>query len=260
MKNLTELGVKFLGGNSLGIANILVLNLTTGMYVKADGTETATLTYRTFDTYCSSNYSSVELTLMYWITLDPACEYDITVAGSGTKNASSSGYTISLLGYVEKEAWVDAHVHTTLRFWHTEYPAVVYDFTAISGTPLDIVKTETIAADGFTNMFTLSTSYHAYEFTRMYVDGEWLKSYDTNFTWGSNSPYYNDETMDSVNKGFTVYFVDTPVAQDIILEFKPYVNTYKIFKTYKLPEDSLDSSIVATATNIRELSYAVEVV
>lgn len=274
MKNLREIGVLFRGYNSAivgangdtGIALITVLNLTTGKYIDALGksynsTSDAGYIARTFDTYCSANYTAVERDgLMYWISLEVDNEYDISISGSGTKNIASSGYDIVVINIYEKEPWVDAYVNTTLRFWHSDFPFTTYDYTPVAGEVFDFIKTETLTADGLTNTFSLSIG-RAYEFLGVSIDNgiSYLKSYDTSLTWGKNTPSYDDETMNSDYR-FTINFIETPEVGNIIIKYKPYVNRYKVLKTYKLPQDQLDSSIISTTSNLRELDYSVEVI
>jgi hypothetical protein len=267
LKNIREFGIKFLAiKDSLspyngisGIANITVFNITTGKYIGSDGLSYNDVKTRTFDTYVSTNYSTAETSLMYWISLVDGDEYDISVSGSGTKNPASGGYDISILGYYEKEPWVDGKVNNTLRFWHTDFSSNYYDFIPVANTPLEIVKTYTFTADGLTNTFTLPSNLHAHEFTRVQVGSVWLDSYNNNLTWGSNSPNYDDETMDSIYKGFTVNFLETPPVGNITVEFKPLINRYKIMKTMVLPT-SRDTVTINTSATIRELDYSIEVV
>ena len=274
MKNLREVGLKFLGSTTIGgtlgttgIALITVLNNTTGKYIDANGTSFTSITStgyvaRTFDTWVSTNCTQTEAVLMYWISLVAGDTYTISVSGSGTKNIYSSGYNISYLGTYDKEPWVDGHVVTTLRFWHTSYPTCYYDFiTSTGGTTFEIEKIETFVSNGLTNTFTLDSNYHAYEFTRVSLNGVWLNPYDTSITWGSNNPNYDDETMDSIYKGFTVKFLEIPaIGSTIIVEYVPLVNTYYVTKQMVLPTSASNSSIVDTKVNLRELSYGVEIV
>lgn len=255
MKNRYEFGIKLLGGADQGIQAITLYDITDSVYIKSDGTTSLTSVGRLFDCYCSANYSTKEKEIVYWMTLTEGHEYDISINPSGTKNALSTNYGLTLIDYLQKDKWVDAYIQTTVRMWHEDFPSDFYEFTPINRNKVELVKSQSFTSDGIITDFVLSTG-RAAEFLNIIVNGVVLETYDTSLSWGADTEYSND-TIDATTKRFGVRFVEAPTSGTVTINYKPFVNKYKVMKYTKQARDIYGNNI-SNNTNIREQDYSCE--
>jgi hypothetical protein len=265
MKNRRELGIKFHRDENSGIATIVVYDETDAMYLTSAGIEFSTYTYATIDLYIPvSGYEAFEKDFVYWITLTPEHVYTITIKKSGFTNPLSGGSKINISGYLQTEEFVDSTISGILKTYNSLYPGDLYIYSLISDstTAVSLEKTQSFTVSGSPqSVFSLSGTNRASKFLSVSLDGgvTYLPPFDISFTWGSNSPYYNDETID-LNGYLSVLFNENiGIGETILIKYIPAVDSFLVEQSIQQPH-STDNSYTDLKAETRFLDYAFEVI
>jgi len=200
---------------------------------------------------------------LYQVALpDLTHTYSITVEHSGSHNPSCAGsdYTVEYGSPFRTDKLTSATVQTTLTTWHTSYTFDVATYTLTPNVVTSLAKTQAFNGDGITKVFTLPSSYHASSFDSYSDDGGTTWKYPTSIDidWGSNSPAYDNETIDS-SGNFSINFFTAPATGtgNIIIKYIPMVNKYKIRREIQLP---YDGSYIDSRAEVRLLNDALELI
>ena len=273
MKNRKEYGIKFRRDESSGIAAVVVYDKTDGQYLTEYGIKQNTYVETLIDLYCPiSGYTSAEKDCIYWITLEEGHLYDIFAKRSGTKNAASGDYFLNIVSFLSVEKMVDTQISGTLTTYHSAYETdkYIYDLglytyplidSSIAQNSSSLSKDQSFSVSTATSIFSLAGSNRAAKFVSISRDNgvTWLLPYSVELVWGSNAPYYNDETID-LDGYFSVNFSD-PVdsGETVIVRYIPDVDNLWLEHSFGQPSSS-DGSYIDLRVNDRFLDYALEII
>ena len=245
-----DIGINFVKGTDAGIAKITLTNTTDSIVV---------LNGLLVDLYDAGNGEEEDLELLYHISLDKTKTYTLKVEHSGTHNASASGnYYVRIRNFMVYEIYDDAIIEKTLNLWHEDHPGTIHQYSLSDRESL--VQSQTFIGNGVTTEFTLAGDNRASDIVEFYTDlgsgYETLSKYDFDLTWGSNSPDYDDNIIDS--DGYTtVKFSTAPVdTKDVIIYYKPKSNKFNIGFILKQPQLS---GVVQKKKIVRVLDFGLEV-
>lgn len=274
MKNRREYGIKFRMSYTSGIATIVVYDATDQEYVLSDGTKQQTYAERTVDLYLDSGfYEDNEKDFVYWITLEEEHTYTITVGRSGSTSAPGGETDLNIVSFLETEKLVDSEVSGLLTTYHTDDPShqFVYEFTLYTYPLTDssvaqqsdsLAKEQSfIVGSGGQSLFSLEDTNRAAKFIAVSIDnGEsWLEPHEISFVWGSNAPYYTNETI-SIDGYFSILFSDAVVeGETVIIKFIPLVDRCRIDHTLIQPK-ALDASYSDLRAQTTFMNYVLEII
>lgn len=243
------IGIKLEKNTDCGIASVTCTDTTTS---------TITIDDDRVDLYASELEYFV-----YWINCtNEDHTYNITVSTTNpiSKNPSSTDYLINIID-VFTQTSIESKAEAIINLWHTTWSSVVYEIEVINNIITSALQRNYFSGNGSNKLFALGGNNHSlkpYAFSR---DGgsTWMYSNSYQLTWGSNSPNYNDEIVDS-NGYFGVVFDTAPDVGDnnIIIEWVPLVNTCKVVTTLKQPNDG--STFIDNKQNVRLLDHVVELI
>jgi hypothetical protein len=252
-------GIQFRRHDDAGIAQISVYNTTKSEYVLEDAL---------VDLYMAEHDDTngeYEL-FTYWITLPyPDDLYTVEAIHSGSHNASCAGtdYSVEIEQYLLIEELTSAEIQTVLTIWDEDNSLDTYTYTLTASTVVDTAQTTSANGDGSEDTFGVgATNSHAAEFLEFSIDGgtTWKTIYSPDiYSWGSNLPDYDDETIDT-DGHFWVVFVTPPATgtSNVKLKWKPKATTGKIVRTIKQPTDGINYYDLVSP--VRLLDDAIEMI
>ena len=274
MKNRREYGIKFRMDALSGIAAIVVYDKTDGQYVLSTGVKQTNYAEHTIDLYLPSlGYADVEKDIVYWISLEDSHEYDIAVRRTGLTSAPTGDANLNIVYLFSVEKFVDSEIAGILTTYHTEYPTdkYLYDFgtftypltdSSIRQQAESLSKTQEFVVEGTAqSLFSLAGSNRASKFMSISINNgiTWLEPYDISFVWGSNAPYYNDETI-SIDGYFSVLFSEAVnIGETVIIDYIPFTDRCYLEHTIKQPI-SVDGSYSDLRAQTRFMDYALEII
>lgn len=260
------LGLTFYKDDDSGIAKINVTDTVTGAKLLDD--KLVDLFQKDQD----ATYGYYEEFIL-WVTLpyDNADRYQWTVEHSGSNNASAVGpnYAINFMGYTLTQNLIKAHTVPKVvlvdKVNTVEYP---FEFQGtIAEYTYELLKEETkklyittqFLGDGESTSFKVGNeNLINYNFIRFSIDRgtTWKYPWDLSITWGSNSPDYDDELINSSGE-FWVNFLEAPAENtSIYLESIPVFDTVRVEMTLNQPSD--EEGYIDYNTPFAVQEYAIE--
>ncbi len=108
--------------------------------------------------------------------------------------------------------------------------------------------------------FALYGKHHASELIAVSLDGStWMYPDDLRYTWGSNSPDYNNEEIDASGYLGIAFLDEIAVGTTVYIKYMPMVQKFKVVTRLEQP-GSGDGSFVDRMKDVRLLDHAVELV
>lgn len=254
-------GIKFRMNDETYVANITIIDTTTSSDVIRD---------KQFDTfYKAADYTTGAYVIgtFWWKLPYDDHEYEILVSNGGAVagrttygNYPSQAGEILIEGYLMNSPLNPGTIYSVLSLWHTDFPLDIINVNIESyDLRQSLLQTASFDGDAVETEFAISGTKHARQFYRWSIDGgtTWYYPSDADITWGSNSPDFDDETIDE-DGYFTVKFLDAPPVgtNNVKIQWYPMLNRGKIVKTMKFPNDG--ASYVDVRGELRLLDYSIE--
>lgn len=227
VRNASKIGIGFNFDDDCGIAYVSVYNETTS---------TLEIDQEQIDTYTTTATLKKK---KVWFDLNSDNEYKITVGHYGSHNTSSSSpYTVSIYELSLIKSMNDGSTDCVLKVWDSSDVTNIKEYNLTNGDYIDIIDQQEFDGDDLITEFTLSGKNIAYEPLAFSVDSgsTWYYPDSYMLTWGTNSPNYDDQIVDS-NGYFTVKFVEAPVTgtNNVIIKYIPKIDHYKLETILKHP-------------------------
>lgn len=183
---------------------------------------------------------------IYWTEIPyPDDSYTFTVEHSGYHNVSAGGtYDITHDGFIYVEELESGEVEAKIYSWDEDNSSDIYEDTLSLTDKVDLSRIKSFNGDGTEDTFVLDdVTYHASEFLQWSDDdgATWFYPDDVMITWGSNSPDYDDEIIDS-DGHFGIKFLIPPVTgtDNIQIKWLPIRNKCYVQSQFKFPTDNAD--------------------
>lgn len=245
-----EIGMLVSGSGIASLTKIQAINSSTSITVDRATTATASGVSLNFynviisDDLVDLYYGVASATdkFSYYVFLEASKTYTIRVDHSGAHNTNSStNYPIRIEKFLLQKT-IESEVSTKIFTWHSDdREEYYYDLTPNESTSSE--KITYFNGDNSTTEFDLQDGdpkAKAYVPTAFSKDGgtTWLLPYSLALTWGSNSPNYDNETVDS-DGNFIVKFDEAPTTgtNNVVIKWTPKVNKYRIETTLIQPND-----------------------
>jgi len=199
---------------------------------------------------------------IYWITLDPTHTYTVRIDHNGDAHPSAvTDYYIKLKEYILIESLDDSEIITSIILQHTDFIDVVRNYFLVPNSTIDLEEIQAFDGDGAEHNFILDGDNHAVEPIEFSNDGgsTWLPHTSTQLSWGSNSPDYDDETVNSSTGYFGVRFVSPPDSGQGNVQIK-YVPTYNKYSITTLLLQPTKDNYTDYRKNVRLLDHAIELI
>jgi hypothetical protein len=204
--------------------------------------------------------ASVDDEYVCWITLpDTTHTYTVKVEHSGLNNSGANDW-MRIKKFFTGEILNNASVESTLLTSHSDHGGESQSYALTEGQSLSLEKFQDFSSGAGQTEFTLSTTNRAYEFLALSLDNgiTWLFPDSVQFVWGSNSPNFDDNIIDS-DGYFTVKFFSGLSASDPVrILFVPKANKYAI--TEKLKQANDGGSFISFGESVKELDFAIELI
>lgn len=195
-----------------------------------------------------------------WISLDPTHTYTLKIEHSGTDYAGVNDLIMFSDPLLLKNM-TSASLKKELILSHTSHAGYSKEIVLESDGSGDIELTDNIGTgDGVENQFAFSGTTRVGDIVQIghgtsESTATWYYTYDLEVTFGSNSPDFNDEILDSDGYGTVTFSSPPPNADNIYLKYNPKADRFQIRHTMNHPSDSTN---VDVKKNIRLLDYGLE--
>jgi hypothetical protein len=255
MEDKKYIGVVLRMHNKAGIARINITNTTTS---------TAILTDKDIDLYMSEfNRDATPAqytTWCFWWEVQPIDDnYEMSVALSPS---SATGRYIEIEKYLTDNPLYDGAVTTVMETWHEDYPDDLYSYTLVQDVVTSLNVGLVFEGDGTTTVFSIPSNQHASEFIGFSLDGgtTWKNPSDLAITWGSNSPNYDDEIIDTSGHFSIKFFTPPPDVNNLNVGilFTPWTTHYHLKRTMSQPSDG--GTFIDYTKEVRLLDDALELI
>ncbi len=244
-------GIHFQKTIDSGMAKVSVYNTTREEFVIEE---------ELVDLYTSSENDPEDF--VFWTKLPYSDDdYEVTVTHSGIHNPlASSPYSLNIVKYLIVESINDACLETVLTIFDDENNDN-YTYTLEDDTRKELNIIKSFNGNGTITEFAIEESTkHAFEFIEFSINEgvTWFYPDDTQITWGSNSPDYNNETIDG-DGHFTIKFIVAPDVgvSNVQIKYKPIFNK-GILSTKLIQAVDDIGTYKDSSSAIRVLDYGLE--
>lgn len=251
------MGIRLGRDNDSGVISLSLNDITLGVYVFQD---------KIIDLYTSqadAALGQIEEFILWTHLEHEDHDYEIYAehaAQSPNPAATGPNYNIIVLGVVDQYPLESGDVSYKFKFRHTEHGNIFEKNSTIENVT-DIIEYQSIAADGSNREFMMSGNNRVFALNRIGVGTSletaiWYELYATGFSWGYNSPNYDNQEISS--EGYTgVKFDFAPAVGFVFFEYYPRFNRVVVESKIHQPYDLSDGYVDRLHT-VRGLDYNVE--